>query len=160
MKNISLLFLATLIFMFSSCKKDKQEPLITKDIINGVAQKGPFLNGTSIGVYELNDRYSPTGKIYTTQILDNTGQFQLNNISLISQYVLLKADGYYFNEVTGANSVSPITLYALTDITNKTSINVNFFLKFQSIHDIRLFSSNINASESLEKLVTLLNSKG
>ena len=44
MKNIILLLLVTLIFMFSSCKKDKQEPLITKDIINGVAQKGPFLN--------------------------------------------------------------------------------------------------------------------
>ncbi len=146
MKNIILLLLVTLIFMFSSCKKDEQEPLITKDVINGVAQKGPFLNGTSIGVYELNDRYSPTGKIYTTQILDNSGQFQLNNISLISQYVLLKADGYYFNEVTGANSVSPITLYALTDITNKTTINVNLLSNLEKSRIEYLTSTGLSFS--------------
>jgi hypothetical protein len=44
---------------------------------------------------------------------------------LVSQYVLLKADGYYFNEVTGQNSNSTLSLYALTDITDKTSVNVN-----------------------------------
>jgi len=90
-----------------------------------VVQKGPFLNGTSIGIYELNDDYFPTGKVYSSQIVDNSGTFQLKNVSLVSQYVQLKADGYYYNEITGQNSNSPITLYALTDIKDKASVNVN-----------------------------------
>jgi hypothetical protein len=120
-----LVILFSIFILFYSCKKDKSETIITKPEINGVVQKGPFLNGTSIGIYELKDDYSPTGKIFSSQIMDNSGTFQLKNVSLISQYVQLKADGYYYNEITGQNSNSPITLYALTDITNKTSVNVN-----------------------------------
>lgn len=120
-----LVFLLSVFILFYSCKKDKSETIITKPEINGVVQKGPFLNGTSIGIYELRDDYSPTGKIFSSQIMDNSGTFQLNDVTLISQFVQLKADGYYFNEITGQNSNSPITLYALTDITNKTSVNIN-----------------------------------
>lgn len=111
--------------LFSSCKKDEPAIKVTKPEIDGVVQKGPFLNGTSIGIFELKDDYSPTGKTFSSQIMDNSGTFQLKNISLTSQYVQLKAYGYYFNEITGQNSNSPITLYALTDITNKTSVNIN-----------------------------------
>lgn len=127
MKNLYYLLVISLL-VFSSCKKDNEvneDPLITKSVVNGYVQKGPFLNGTSIVVSELDSSYSATGKVFLTQIADNSGLFQINNVSLISPYVLLKAEGYYFNEVTGINSTAPITLYALTDITDKTSVNVN-----------------------------------
>lgn len=148
MKKIYLVLLAFTLFVFSSCKKnnDEEKPLILKDAINGFVQKGPFLNGTSMGIYELNDTYSPTGKIYTTQIADNSGVFQIDNISLISQYVLLKADGYYFNEITGENSSSPITLYALTDVTNKTSINVNVLSNLEKSRIEYLISNGLSFS--------------
>ncbi len=32
--------------------------ILTKPEVSGVVQKGPFLNGTSIGIYELNDDLS------------------------------------------------------------------------------------------------------
>lgn len=127
MKKFYFLLVFTLL-VFASCKKENEKnenPLITKSVVNGYAQKGPFLNGTSIVISELDNSYSATGKVFSTQIADNSGVFQINNVSLISPYVQLKADGYYFNEVTGINSTAPITLYALTDITDKTSINVN-----------------------------------
>lgn len=122
-KTFFLLSLA--IVIFSSCAKDDEVLLINNASINGYVQKGPFLNGTSISLYELNNSYSSTGKVFSTQIVDNSGLFQLNNISLISSYVQIKANGYYFNEVSGNNSSAPITLYALSDITDRTSINVN-----------------------------------
>lgn len=124
LKN-NLIIIFTLAVIVSCKKKDEDKPLITKDVISGFIQKGPFINGTSISLYELNESYSPTGKSYTSQIVDNSGFFQINNVSLVSQYVLLKADGFYFNEVTGYNSNSPITLYCLTDLSNKNSININ-----------------------------------
>lgn len=124
MKKLPVILITIFIFLFS-CKKDDQEIIITKSEINGVVQKGPFLNGTSIEIYELNDDLSPTGKTFSSQIIDNSGTFQLRNVSLVSQFVQLKADGYYYNEITGENSNSQITLYAMSDITNRTSINVN-----------------------------------
>lgn len=122
-KTFFLLSLALVIF--SSCEKDNEDLIINNASINGYVQKGPFLNGSSISLYELNDSYSTTGKDFSTQISDNSGSFQINNISLASPYIQIKANGYYFNEVSGDNSSAPITLYALTDITDRTSINVN-----------------------------------
>ncbi len=125
MKKLCFLF-SVILLILSSCEKENTDEIkITKSEINGLVQKGPFLNGTSIDIYELRDDLSPTGKSFSSQILDNSGLFQMNNISLISEYVQLKADGYYFNEISGENSNSPIILYALSDVTDKTTINVN-----------------------------------
>lgn len=144
-KLVVILFSVILLY---SCEKDKSENVITKSEISGVVQKGPFLNGTSIGIYELNDDYSPTGKTFSSQIIDNTGTFQLLNVSLISPYVQLKADGYYFNEITGQNSNSPITLYALTDITNKTSVNVNILSNLEKSRIEYLLTTGLSFSDA------------
>jgi hypothetical protein len=98
---------------------------ITKAKVSGYVQKGPYLNGTSVTIYELDANLNQTGKTFNTQISNNYGSFELSNVSFASQFVELKADGYYFNEVTGSNSASPITLYALVDLTDKSTINVN-----------------------------------
>ncbi len=119
-------FLPIFLLILSSCEKENEDEIkITKSELKGLVQKGPFLNGTSIDIYELGDNLSPTGKTFSSQIVDNSGLFELNNISLISEFVQLKANGYYFNEITGDNSGSPIILYAISDITDKTTVNVN-----------------------------------
>jgi hypothetical protein len=93
--------------------------------VSGFAQKGPFINGSSITIYELQADLSPTGRSFASQISDNTGKFSLSNVSLSSKYVQLKADGFYYNEVAGSVSSSPLTLYALSDITSRSTVNVN-----------------------------------
>lgn len=98
---------------------------ISKAKVSGYVQKGPYLNGTSVTIYELDANFSQTGKTFNTQIANNHGSFELSDVNFASQFVELKADGYYFNEVTGTNSASPITLYALVDLTDKSTININ-----------------------------------
>ncbi len=142
MKNF-ILVVSLAAILFSSCK-DEKVIKVKKTEINGVVQKGPFLNGTSIGIYELNDDYFPTGKVYSSQIVDNSGTFQLKNVSLVSQYVQLKADGYYYNEITGQNSNSPITLYALTDIKDKASVNVNILSNLEKSRIEYLLSTGLS----------------
>ncbi len=110
------------LYMFS-CNNLDQEPMI-KDI-NGFVQKGPFTNGTSITISELNADLSQTGKNFTTQIVDNKGNFEIKNIELSSNFVELKADGFYFNEIKNENSSAQLTLFALADITNTSTLNVN-----------------------------------
>lgn len=126
MKKLILLQLMILLFIVLACNKDNDDfKEISLEKVSGYAQKGPYLNGTSVTIYELTDDLVPTGKNFPSQISDNAGTFEVKNINLISQYVLLKADGFYFNEVTNESSTAQLTLYALSDLTNKTDLNVN-----------------------------------
>ena len=112
--------------IFISCKKATDNATkIKKDKISGYVQKGPFVNGTSIQMYELNSSLKQTGKIFSTQIIDNKGSFEITDIALSSQYVEFSANGYYFNEFTGDLSPAPLSLYALSDITDVSTVNVN-----------------------------------
>lgn len=132
MKTRILLTIAVIysVMLLNTCKKEVKQseevkPEIIKEKISGFVQKGPYVNGTSVFMSELNDSLNQTGKIFTTQIIDNKGNFEVSNIQLSSQYVEFKADGFYFDEIKGEKSIAPLTLFALSDITNKTTINVN-----------------------------------
>jgi len=132
MKKLSLFLILALTFMIYSCEKEKgNETNLNLDKVSGFVQKGPYLNGTSITISELTDDFTPTGKNFTSQILDNNGTFEIKNVNLSSQYVELKADGFYFNEVTNSNSSAQLTLFALSDLSNKSSLNVNILTNLE-----------------------------
>lgn len=97
---------------------------VYKDI-SGVVQKGPFLNGTNVSIYTLNDNMGQTGETFTTQISDNAGSFTINNIGLSSDFVEFVATGFYYNEVTDETSGSQLTLLGLADLSDHTTLNVN-----------------------------------
>jgi uncharacterized protein (TIGR02145 family) len=125
---LAFLFVSGSILLLSTCKKvidENKVNNIVKNKLSGLVQKGPFVNGSSIQMYELNSSLAQTGKIFNTQIINNKGSFEIDNIALSSQYVEFIANGYYFNEVTGDISPSPLSLYALSDITDLSSVNVN-----------------------------------
>lgn len=132
-----LIVLFSIIF-FSSCNNEEEPTPISKELVSGVIQKGPFINGSSISLFELSETYNPTGSSYNTQIVDDKGTFEFKNISLASNFVRLKADGFYFNEVSGKKSASQITLYALADLSDKSIVNVNILshLEFQRVENL------------------------
>jgi len=119
-----LLFLILLIF-FLSCEKDNDDIKFKKSKLTGVVQKGPFISGTQIIMGELNSSLEQTGKIFTSQIIDELGFFEITNIELSSNYVDLSANGYYFNEISGKLSSSQLSLYALSNISDKSTVNIN-----------------------------------
>lgn len=126
MKRSELLVLFILILFFTSCETDNDlKNSFTMDKVNGYVQKGPYLNGTAITISELAEDLVPTGNNYPSQILDNKGTFEVKNVKLSSPYVEVKADGYYFNEVSNTNSTAPLTLFALSDLKNRSNLNVN-----------------------------------
>lgn len=137
------------IFILSSCSKDDEtKPIFKKERISGFVQKGPFINGTSISVNELNTDLSQTGKTYSTQITDNKGGFEIGNVELVSNFVSLRADGFYFNETIGKKSTSQITLYALSDVSDKTTVNTNVLSHLEKPRVEYLISQGIDFSEA------------
>jgi hypothetical protein len=98
---------------------------IKKDRITGVSQKGPFIQGSSVALHELDSYLSQTGRTFQSIIAEDNGVFEIKGVDLASPYALLKADGYYRNENTGKVSSAPIALYAIADVTDRNSVNIN-----------------------------------
>ncbi len=127
MKNIiRILILLYLILsvIFTACKKELNNT-IKIEILTGYAQKGPFTNGYSIQMNELSSLLDQTGKVFSTQIINNSGAFEFSNINLSSQYVEFIANGYYYNEILASLSTAPLSLYALCDVKDISTININ-----------------------------------
>ncbi len=128
MRIPALLFLATLSILFIGCSKEEGKGCSNcpnNAQISGEAQKGPFLNGSTVSLAELNNSFSPTGRVFNTNITDNSGAFEFNGITLSSNYVITSINGFYFNEVCGAKSEAPITLEGITDLSTGSRININ-----------------------------------
>ncbi len=102
--------------------------------LEGTVQKGPFIEGTSVTVYELNNSLAQTGRSYETTT-DNTGKFSLSGVELNSPYVRLKANGYYYNEKAGMISRSQLTLYCIANVEDADRVNINILshLEFERV---------------------------
>jgi len=125
MKTVRLFLVLILFLLAFSCDKDDNQTNISLAKVTGFVQKGPYLNGTTITIAELSSDLNPTGKNFTSQILDNKGSFEIKDVTLLSQYVELIANGFYFNEVDNDNSAAQLTLFALSDLADKSTLNVN-----------------------------------
>ncbi len=122
-------FLVLLGLLTISC--NNEDELITKESIIGYVQKGPYINGSALTLAELNNKLNPSGKVFSTQIADNQGSFEINDLSLSSKYVELRADGFYFNEILGGISSAQLTLFSIADVSDQNSINVNLLTQLE-----------------------------
>ena len=111
--------------------KDKTTQLIEKQKVSGFVQKGPFVSGSTLTANELENDLSQTGKTFTAVLKNNEGAFDLKNIKLKSPYVQLSVDGFFFNEIAGKISTSKITLYAVSNVKDRSSVNVNLLTHLQ-----------------------------
>lgn len=163
-KTLTTILLLIIVSFFLTCDnatKPKDQEFNKEVVLSGAIQKGPFLNGTSVQITELEKNLIPTGKNFSSQIENNAGLFQLPAIQFSSQYVELKADGYYYNEIANVPSTSPITLYALSDITNKTTVNANIFttLERPRVKNLMGEGSSFNAAKKTvyQEIINIFN---
>jgi len=119
------LLLAALFTLSCSDGGGGNDAVVKKAKISGVSQKGPFVEGSTATLYELNNDLSQTGRSFRDIIADNKGTFEITDVELVSPYAMLEASGYYRNEITGNVSAAPITLFAIADVREKDNINVN-----------------------------------
>lgn len=131
MKKIFFSFLsAFILFALNGCDdKDNSSPLeatpIQKSKLTGLIEKGPFINGSNVSIWELDETLSQTGKSFSSTT-NNEGFFEITNaMEFASNYVKLSVNGFYFNEISGDQSASQITLEAIADIKERNNINAN-----------------------------------
>ena len=143
MRNISKIALVAALglalALTFSCSGDggsSPKRTVKKEKISGVSQKGSFVSGGTIKLYELNENYERTGKVFSGQIKDDNGRYEIDEIKgyeLASPYVEVEATGRYINEITNAVSSESITLKVIADIADKDNVNINVFTHLE--HD-------------------------
>ena len=106
---------------------DSERIAVNFDSLAGFTQKGPFLKGSTVYLYELSDgrTLKQTNGNFTSIITRDDGRYKFTARDLVSQYAMVVVEGYYRNEVTGAVSDAPIRLRALTDLRKHQDANVN-----------------------------------
>ena len=128
-KLFASLFAIVLSTAFISCSSDdngESPKAVEKSNVSGNIEKGPFVQGSKVTLYELEANLSQTGKSFKTQTNSDLGAFTFDSpIQLNSQFVELETSGYFYNEVKGELSTSQITLNALSNVANRSSVNVN-----------------------------------
>ena len=106
---------------------DSEKIAVSLDSLSGFSQKGPFLKGSIVYLYELSDgrTLKQTNGNFTSEITSNDGRYTFQSRNLVSQYALLIVDGKFRNETTGENSATAIKLQAYTNMLSRRSANVN-----------------------------------
>ncbi len=145
MKILFLPVLGLLVIVMPGCSGEEESHLAN---IEGFVQKGPFVQGSSVTVFDLRNDLTQTGISFNTQINDNKGSFSLESITLSSGYITLRADGFYFNEVKGEASKSQITLYALADADDVNNVNVNILTHLEKARVEYLIKNGKSFSEA------------
>jgi hypothetical protein len=151
MKKFVTFPIVLFLFLIVSCEKDPMPDEVNRKDVSGFVQKGPFINGTDITVAELSDELTQTGKMFSSQIMDNKGMFEIRNTELTSSFVELKANGFYFNEVANENSQAQLTLFALADVTETSDINVNVLSNLEKNRVQYLVSNGMNFNEAKQQ---------
>ena len=147
--SLKLLLIAIPFILLASCEDDiPGNANITKERISGFAQKGPYLIGTSISLTDLNKNLIQTGRVYTASINNNMGAFEVNNIALSSGLVEINANGFYFNELQGENSSAQLSLSAVSDIRDKSTLNVNVLAHLEKDRLLKLVSEGASFAEA------------
>lgn len=120
MKLFSKVLVAVFAVIAASCSPDVHDSMLVS--ISGSAQKGPFTNGSQLTAFGLNDKLVASGKSFPGSITDDMGNFQISG-KHEDPFLELRAEGYYFNEITGELD-GPLYLEALLE-PSATKANIN-----------------------------------
>ena len=128
MKHLKILVFA-LVAMLASCGSEEGgggSAPTEKTTVDGIVEKGPFVQGSKVTLYDLDGDMTQTGLQFVTTTSNDLGNFAFNSpIKLSGHYAELETSGYFYNECDSSLSRSQITLRAITDLSRRNSVNVN-----------------------------------
>ena len=102
--------------------------------ITGVAQKGPYLQGSTYRIIPLDGKtLKPTGDTLSDQFNNSRGTYTFCDLNLPSQYAMIEASGYYRSELTGNKSNLQMTIGAIVDVQKGANINMITNLEYERV---------------------------
>ena len=113
--------------------------------LSGAAQKGPFVEGSSVVLRETSaeGNLEPTGKEFNTTVTNDKGDFEFDSLDLESPYALLSAEGHYIRDVSGERSVCVLHLNAITNMEKRITANINLLTHFEYKRVLKLVKDGV-----------------
>lgn len=154
-KLLNYFCLFFLLAFVAGCEDDKDKEIFTPKTykVTGNVEKGPFINGSKITAQALDENYNLTGQVYQGIVVEDDGSFNLGEIKLNSPYVLLTADGYYFNEVYGELSTGQISMQSLVNLAANKQANINVLTHLKAQRMMQLLKNSSLAFDEADKQV-------
>lgn len=154
-KLLNYFCLFFLLAFVAGCEDDKDKEIFTPKVykVTGNVEKGPFVNGSKITAQALDENYNLMGQVYQGIVVEDDGSFNLGEIKLNSPYVLLTADGYYFNEVYGELSTGQISMQSLVNLTANKQANINVLTHLKAQRMMQLLKNSSLAFDEADKQV-------
>ena len=140
MLNVRVIFVLALAVLMASCSDDKVAGGTTEDAglaiknldVAGLAQKGPFVKGSVVTLQGVDCKtMNFTDELFEGSVINNDGEYVVENVNLSVACALLEVTGYYLNENTGKKSTGEISLHALTDLSDRKNVNINVFTELE-----------------------------
>lgn len=159
LKYLHGLLALMLCVLFVSCEEEGNDDFVPQTYnVSGKVEKGPFVSGSAITIQPMSAQMQALGTMYTSTILDHLGNFSFGSKLFESPYAELTANGYFFNEVTGALSSGTLYLHAIVDLSKSATVNVNILthIKYQRVLNLiaqgkTYTEANAQAQEELFK---------
>ena len=140
MLNVRATIVLALAVLLTSCSDDKVAGGTTEDAglaiknldVVGLAQKGPFVKGSVVTVQGVDCKTMEfTDEVFEGSVINNDGEYVVENVNLSVACAMLEVTGYYLNENTGKKSTGEISLHTLTDLSDRKNVNINVFTELE-----------------------------
>ncbi len=109
--------------------------------VAGLAQKGPFVKGSAVTVQGVDCKTMKfTEEKYEGKVKSDKGDFGVDDVNLSASCALFTVSGYYLNEFTGKKSSDKLTLHAISDLSDRKSVNINVLTELEYERVMKLVS--------------------
>ncbi|MBQ2558987.1 MAG: fibrobacter succinogenes major paralogous domain-containing protein, partial [Fibrobacter sp.] len=100
--------------------------------VAGVSQKGPFVKGSAVKVQGIDCKTMKfTDEVFEGEVKNNMGEFVVEKVNLSTTCAVVKVTGEYRSEMTGKKVSDKLTLRALTNLKDRTHVNVNLLTNLE-----------------------------
>lgn len=152
MKKIVLLYLFGVLTGVTACQDNNdlgEKEGNTSQNLSGYAQKGQLIKGSQITAFSYDTGVNPTGESFPANISDYLGHYSINANSS-APYFEVRAEGYFFNELSGDVSESPLYLEAFVG-SNSNNANINLMTTTIKNRVKKLVKSGHTIDQALSK---------
>jgi len=123
-------------------------PAVQATSVSGAIQKGPFLAGSHVRLYELSVEGNRTDRSIDTET-DARGSFSAD--IEWSGPTEIETRGFFYNELTAEPSVAEQQLSIITVIENDTNLNINLFADFVAARTRHLLANGDDIRNAIDQ---------
>lgn len=122
---------------------------IEDEFITGMS---PFETLTAVSVLELDgETLEETGRVYRGWSTGGLGGYEVHGVTLASQYAAVEISGNYRLAVSGSVTDIPVTLKALVDFSETSSVNVNLLTHLEYARVRSLVASGKSVADARQR---------